>query len=80
MNREQPSTTAVIAAVGRGDHRLSDPPPWILDDPFALMLVGPEWREVLQSPPFRLRRWNKIGTPYGLRIIGAPMLRREGRG
>ena len=49
MNREQPSTTAVITAVGRGDHRLSDPPPWILDDPPALMLVGPEWREMLQS-------------------------------
>lgn len=32
-----------------GDHRLSDPPPWILDDPFALVLVGPAWREVLQA-------------------------------
>jgi hypothetical protein len=58
MNREQPSTAAVITAVGRGDQRLSDPPPWILDDPFALWLVGPEWREVLQSavPPSAVER------------------------
>jgi hypothetical protein len=47
MNREQP--TALITAVGRGDQRLSDPPPWIPGDPFTLMLVGPEWHEVLQS-------------------------------
>jgi O-methyltransferase involved in polyketide biosynthesis len=49
MNREQPSATAAITAAARGDHRLSDPPPWILDDPVALMLVGPSWPEVLQA-------------------------------
>lgn len=31
------------AAVARGTHRLWDTPPWIVDDPFALVLVGPEW-------------------------------------
>lgn len=33
------------AAVARGTHRLWDDPPWILDDPFALVLVGPGWEE-----------------------------------
>ena len=31
------------AAVARGTHRLWDVPPWVIDDPFALPLVGPEW-------------------------------------
>jgi len=34
------------AAVARGTHRLWDDPPWILDDPFALVLVGPGWEEL----------------------------------
>jgi methyltransferase (TIGR00027 family) len=33
------------AAVARGTHRLWDAPPWIVDDPFALVLVGPTWPE-----------------------------------
>jgi hypothetical protein len=48
MNREQPSTTAVITAARRGDHRLSDPAPRIPGDPLVLMLAGPERREALQ--------------------------------
>jgi methyltransferase (TIGR00027 family) len=40
------STTSLLAAVGRGLHRLRHDPPWVLDDPFALMLVGPQWREI----------------------------------
>ena len=36
----------MMAAVARGTHRLEDPPPWILDDPFALVLVGPAWRQI----------------------------------
>jgi flavin-dependent dehydrogenase len=48
MNREQPSTTAVITAIRRGDHRPSDPPPWIPSDPLALMLAGPRWPKALQ--------------------------------
>jgi methyltransferase (TIGR00027 family) len=36
----------MMAAVTRGCHRLDDPPPWIIDDPFALLLVGPEWQEM----------------------------------
>ena len=40
----RPSVTAMRVAVKRGQHRLEDPLPWILDDSFALMLVGPEWR------------------------------------
>jgi methyltransferase (TIGR00027 family) len=41
-----PSATAMMVAVQRGRHRLEDPPPWILDDPFALMLVGPLWPDL----------------------------------
>ncbi len=41
-----PSTTAMMTAVARGRHRLEDPPPWILDDPFALVLVGPAWQDI----------------------------------
>ena len=41
-----PSRTAMIAAVGRGMLRLEEPPPWVLDDAFALVLVGPVWQEL----------------------------------
>jgi methyltransferase (TIGR00027 family) len=37
------SRTAILAAVTRGSHRLLDPRPWVLDDPFAHLLVGPSW-------------------------------------
>ena len=41
-----PSRTAMLAAVTRGNYRLSEAQPWILDDPFALMLVGPTWKDM----------------------------------
>jgi methyltransferase (TIGR00027 family) len=44
--RAEPSRTAIAVAVARGQHRLLDDPPWVLDDPFALVLVGPRWPEV----------------------------------
>jgi methyltransferase (TIGR00027 family) len=40
------SLTALMAAVQRGRHRLEDPPPWIIDDPFALVMVGPRWPDL----------------------------------
>jgi methyltransferase (TIGR00027 family) len=40
-----PSRTAVLAAVARGTHRFEEAPPWVLDDPFALVLVGRTWPE-----------------------------------
>jgi methyltransferase (TIGR00027 family) len=36
----------MMSAVCRGVHRLAHPRPWVLDDPYALRLVGPDWREV----------------------------------
>lgn len=39
------SSTAVMAAVTRGWHRLEDAWPWVFDDPYALGLVGPGWPE-----------------------------------
>jgi len=42
----QPSRTAMMAAVLRGRHRLDHEQPWVLDDPFALSLVGPGWEAI----------------------------------
>jgi methyltransferase (TIGR00027 family) len=36
----------MIAAVGRGRLRQEETPPWVLDDTFALVLVGPVWQEL----------------------------------
>jgi methyltransferase (TIGR00027 family) len=36
-----------LAAVARGRHRLEDPQPWVLDDSFALSLVGALWPDIL---------------------------------
>jgi methyltransferase (TIGR00027 family) len=36
----------MLAAVGRGVLRLEEMPPWLLDDAFALVLVGPVWQEL----------------------------------
>lgn len=41
-----PSTTAMFAAVARGLFRLDTTPPWALDDPFALVFVGPAWQDI----------------------------------
>jgi methyltransferase (TIGR00027 family) len=40
----------MLAAVARGLHRLEAPPPWVLDDTFALVLVGPAWPELRKGP------------------------------
>lgn len=44
-----PSRTAMAAAVSRGNLRIDAPQPWVLDDPFALVLVGPAWQEMRAS-------------------------------
>jgi methyltransferase (TIGR00027 family) len=49
MRIAEPSMTAKRTAVARGEHRLFDAAPWILDDPFALVLVGPEWRTIYDA-------------------------------
>ena len=41
-----PSRTALMAAVLRARHAMVEPPPWVLEDPIALDLVGPEWRQM----------------------------------
>jgi methyltransferase (TIGR00027 family) len=46
MQPAEPSRTAKIAAIARGMHRLEHPPPWVLDDPFALPLAGPGWADL----------------------------------
>ena len=57
----EPSRTAMFAAVFRGQHRMEETPPWVLDDPFALVLVGPLWRQLAEMgealiPKGELRR------------------------
>lgn len=54
------------AAVARGTHRLWDAPPWIVDDPFALVLVGQEWPQSATGirslmPPEAFRRGHLFG-------------------
>lgn len=46
MEAGRPSETAVLTATQRGLHRLEEDPPWILDDHYALPLVGPIWTEL----------------------------------
>jgi methyltransferase (TIGR00027 family) len=41
-----PSRTAMLAAVARGLHRHRDAYPWVLDDPYATVLVGPGWGQL----------------------------------
>jgi methyltransferase (TIGR00027 family) len=46
MDPAKASATAAGVAVARGAHRSYDRPPWVLDDPYALRLVGPQWAEI----------------------------------
>ncbi|MFI5915088.1 class I SAM-dependent methyltransferase [Dactylosporangium sp. NPDC051541] len=41
-----PSRTAMLAALARGWLRMEVERPWVLDDAFALVLLGPLWREL----------------------------------
>ena len=67
-----PSRTAMLAAVTRGNYRLSEAQPWILDDPFALMLVGPTWKDMSDHLasllPKRLLRKTNIGNVLRPRV------------
>src|SRR5262245_36872405 len=42
-----PSSTSMMTAIARGIHRERHARPWILDDPYALPLVGPAWPNLL---------------------------------
>jgi methyltransferase (TIGR00027 family) len=59
-----PSRTAMLAAVARGLLRIDETPPWVLDDPFALLLVGPEWQDLreLASSLFLTRVFAEIAA------------------
>jgi O-methyltransferase involved in polyketide biosynthesis len=46
MRPTEPSRTAKLAALARGLHRQLHRPPWVLDDPFAIPLIGPGWEEL----------------------------------
>lgn len=61
------SRTALSTAVARGRHRFYDEPPWVLDDPFALPLVGPSWRilERRQDTSFP----DEVGLAYRAGVV-----------
>jgi methyltransferase (TIGR00027 family) len=42
----EPSRTAKMAALARGQHRQLHRPPWVFDDPYAIPLIGPGWEEL----------------------------------
>lgn len=41
-----PSRTAMMTALARGAHRLVDAWPFLVDDPYGLLLIGPDWKSV----------------------------------
>ena len=41
-----PSRTAMLAALARAMLRMEGTPPWVLDDAFALLLIGPAWQDL----------------------------------
>ena len=41
-----PSRTAMLAALARGMLRMEETPPRVLDDAFALLLIGPAWQDL----------------------------------
>jgi len=60
-----PSRTAMLAAVARGLLRMEAAQPWVLDDAFALVLVGPAWREL------RERLFSLFPAPVAREIVAA---------
>lgn len=63
----QASRTALSTAVARGRHRFFDDHPLVLDDPYALPLVGPVWRIVERRQDESLPR--EIGQAYRAGIV-----------
>ena len=62
----------MLAAVARGQHRLKDPFPWVLDDPFAMLLVGPGWAQLValaealfpENLQREVRAWAAVRSRY----------------
>jgi methyltransferase (TIGR00027 family) len=55
--------------VARGRHRLEHARPWVFDDPFALVLVGPAWREVAR------RAAERYPDAVGREVVGGMVCR-----
>lgn len=77
MRGSEPSRSAMSAAVARGIHRLWDDPPWILDDPFALPLVGDGWEALaeqstaLSRPPYQARSGVLVRARYAEDVLAS---------
>lgn len=50
MHPAQPSRTALGVALRRAAHRIFDAPPLVLDDPFAVRILGPHAEELNRTP------------------------------
>ena len=59
----EPSQTAKFAAIARGRHRLTFRQPWILDDPYALSLVGAAWEQL----------WAELRAVFSDRVLEEAM-------
>lgn len=46
MQAAEPSRTAKLAAMSRGEHRRRHARPWVLDDQLAFSLAGPGWQDL----------------------------------
>jgi methyltransferase (TIGR00027 family) len=46
MRPAEPSRTAKMAALARGLHRQLHRPPLVFDDPYAIPLIGPGWKDL----------------------------------
>jgi methyltransferase (TIGR00027 family) len=61
-----PSRTAMVTALARGEFRLDEEPPWVLDDPFALVLIGPAWQPMRERIHGQMRReLRREGNAFG---------------
>ena len=60
-----PSRTAMLAALARGWLRMEAERPWVLDDAFALVLIGPAWQEL------HSRVYSQFPDPVRREVIAA---------
>jgi len=56
MHEAQPSKTALRVALRRAAHQIHDKKPLVFEDPLAVRIVGPEYREELTRTPDKVMR------------------------
>ena len=56
MHEAQPSRTALRVALRRAAHQIHDASPLVFEDPLAVRILGPGYREELKRTPDSLKR------------------------